>query len=38
LDEEKMVYNLILDDKFKPIDNKADKYLDDLQKNKNLYF
>ena len=38
IDKEKMVYNIILDDKFKKIDKKADEILDSLEQNKNLFF
>ncbi|MDQ7023583.1 MAG: hypothetical protein Q9M97_08885 [Candidatus Gracilibacteria bacterium] len=33
-----MIYNLILDDKFKEIDEEANKDLDNLQNNKDLFF
>ncbi len=38
IDKEKMVYNIILYDKFKEIDEKADELLDSLEQNKDLYF
>jgi len=38
LDREKMIYNIILDDKFKKIDKEADEILDSLEQNKNLFF
>lgn len=38
IDQEKMVYNIILADKFKKIDKQADEILNSLEKNKNLFF
>lgn len=35
---ENMIYNIILDDKFKKIDKEADEYLDNLEKAKSQYF
>ncbi len=36
--EEKVIYNIILDKQFKVIDEKANEYLDVLEKNKDYYF
>jgi hypothetical protein len=33
-----MIYNLILDDKFKKIDEEADKYLEYLENDKTRFF
>jgi hypothetical protein len=33
-----MIYNIILDDKFKTIDKEADKYLTALEEGKAQYF
>ena len=38
IDEEKMIYNIILDDKFKEIDKEADLYLDSLENDKTRFF
>ena len=35
---EEIIYNIILDEKFKPIDKEANEYLEKLEKNKNYYF
>jgi len=38
IDDEKMIYNLILDDKFKEIDEEANLYLDFLENDKTRFF
>ena len=38
LDNEKIIYNIILDKHFKKIDEKADEYLTSLDENKDYYF
>lgn len=37
-DRWKITYQIILDKEFKKIDKKMDKYLENLEKNKNIYF
>lgn len=37
-DREDMIYNIVLDHKFKIIDEEANKYLSDLEKGKSQYF
>ena len=36
--EADITYQVILDEKFKEVDDKIEKYLDDLEKNKSFYF
>jgi len=37
-DQEEMVYQIVLDEKFKEVDEKIDKYLSDLEKDKDKFF
>jgi len=36
--EEKVIYQIVLDEKFSKIDNEIDSYLTSIEKNKNEYF